>query len=80
MTTQHKVFFERLAQYFDTLFDYSFQEVAKLKLLNITIIQSKYGIGIDQKDHIIQKIIQEYLGTNTKEKINFHKSSFSKHT
>ena len=74
MTTHHKVFFGRLNQYFDTLFDYSFHEVAKLKLLNITIIQSKYDIGIDQTDHIIQKIIQEYW-----EKIQKRKSIFVNH-
>ena len=40
--------FEILTQEFDTLFDYKLQESAKLKLLNITIIQIKYGISIDQ--------------------------------
>ena len=37
---------------YDTIFDYTFQEVPKLKLLNIIIIQIKYGISIDQTDHI----------------------------
>ena len=32
MDTQHRMFFERLTQVFDTLFDYTLQEGAKLNL------------------------------------------------
>ena len=39
---------------------------------------SGYGIGIDQKDHIIKNIIQGYWGTKTKEYIKIHKSPFPK--
>ena len=39
-------FLKRLTQEFDTLFDYTFQEGPKLNILNINIIQSKYGISI----------------------------------
>ena len=35
MDTQHRVLFEILTQEFDTLYDYTFQEVAKLNLLNL---------------------------------------------
>ena len=45
-------------QEFDTIFEYTFQEGPKLKLLNININQSKHGIGIDQTDHIMKNIIQ----------------------
>ena len=38
-------------QEFDNLFEYTFQKVPKIKLLNINIVQGKYGIIIDQKDH-----------------------------
>ena len=76
MATQHRICFERLTQEFDTLFDYSFQEGAKLKLLNITIIQSKYFISIYNIDHIIKNIMQEYWVTKTKEYIKFQKSPF----
>ena len=58
MATDNIIFFERLTQEFDTRFDYTFQEVSKLKLLNISIIQSKYGIIIYQTDHIMKNIIQ----------------------
>ena len=67
MATENIICFEILTQEFDTLFDYTFQEGSKLKLLNINIIKNKYGISIDQTDHIIKKIIQEYWGTKTKE-------------
>ena len=46
--------FEILTQEFGTLFEYTFQEVSKIKLLNINIIQSKYGTSIDQTDHIMK--------------------------
>ena len=56
---------------YDTIFDYTFQEVPKLKLLNIIIIQIKYGISIDQKDHIMKNLIQEYRGTKTKDEVKY---------
>ena len=62
-------------QEFDILFDYTFQKVPKLKILNINIILNKYGISIDQTDHIM-KNIQEYRGTKTKDEVKFQKSPF----
>ena len=63
MTTENKICFERLTQEFDTLFCHNFQEGTKLKLLNINTIKSKYGISIDQTDHIMKNTIQKYWGT-----------------
>ena len=60
MATDNKICFEKLTQEFDTLFVYNFQEGSKLKLLNIKIIKSKYGISIEQTDHIMKNIVQEY--------------------
>ena len=76
MAIQHRVCFERLTQEFDILFYYNFQEGVKLKLLYLSIIQIKYGIGSDQKYYIIKNIIQEYWQTNTKEEIKSQKSPF----
>ena len=76
MATQNRMFLERLAQEFDTLFEYTFQDVPKLNLLNINIIQSKYGISIDQTYHIMKNIIQGYWGTKTKYEVKFQKSPF----
>ena len=50
-------------QWFDTLFPYTFQEGPKLNLLNIDTIQGKYVIIINQTDHIMKNIVQEYGGT-----------------
>ena len=63
-------------QEFYTLFDYNWQEVPKINLLNIKIVQSKYGISIDQKYYIMKNIIQEYWGTKTKDKVKSQKSLF----
>ena len=52
MITHNTILFEILTKTFDTMFDYTFKEGAKLKLLNINIIQSKHDINIDQTDHI----------------------------
>ena len=43
-------------QEFDTLFDYTFQEGPKLKILATIIIQSEYDISIDYTDYIIKRI------------------------
>ena len=58
MATENIICFEILTQEFYTIFEYNFQEVSKLKLLNINMIQSKYRISIDQTEHIMKNIIQ----------------------
>ena len=67
MATQNRVCFEILMQEFDTIFYHTFQEVPKIKLLKITIIQIGYVISIDHTDHIIKHFIQEYWVTKTKD-------------
>ena len=42
-----------------------------MKILNMKIIQSKYGISVYQTDHIIKNIIQEYWVTKKEMKLNF---------
>ena len=46
----------------NALFDYTFQEGKKLKLLNINIIKISHDISINYTDNIIKNIIQEYWG------------------
>ena len=58
METQSSIWFEIQIQWFETLFEYTFQERQKLKILNINIIQIEYGISIDQTYHIIKNIIK----------------------
>ena len=62
MATENRIFFEIIKQAFYTFFEYTLQEESKLKTLNINIIKSKYVISIDQTDHIMKNIIQEYWG------------------
>ena len=57
LATHSRISFERLIYECDTLFDHTLLEGPKIKLLNINIIQSEYGISIDQIDHIIKNII-----------------------
>ena len=61
MATENIICFEILTQEFDTIFEYNFKGGPKQKLLNINIIQSKYGISIDQQYHIM-KISFENIG------------------
>ena len=77
MATENIICFEKLTREFDTILDYTFQEVSKLKLLNINIIKSKYRISIDQTYHFMKKIIQEYWGTKEKYEVKFQKSPFT---
>ena len=58
LATQNRICFERLIQKFDILFECIFQEEPRLKLLNIHITRSKYGIIIEQTYHIMIIIIQ----------------------
>ena len=39
-------------------------------------MQGKYGISIDQKNHIMKNIIQEYWGTKIKDEVKFQQSPF----
>ena len=76
MEEDNGICFEILTQEFDTIFEYNSQEGSKIKLLNIKIIQSEYGISIDQTYHIMKDIIQEYWGTKTKDEVKFQQSPF----
>ena len=58
METENRVWFKRPAKESDTIFDHNLQEGSKLKLLKINMIQSKYGISIDQIYHIMKNIIK----------------------
>ena len=51
--------FEVVTKELDTLFDYNLREGSKLRLLNITVVQSENGIIIDQKYQIINNTIQK---------------------
>ena len=76
MAIENRICFEVLSKESENLFYYTSQEISKIKLLNINIIQSKYNIIIDQTDHIMKKTIQEYWGTKIKYEVKFQQSLF----
>ena len=41
------------------------------------MIKSEYGISIDQIDHIMKNIIQEYWGAKKKYEVKFQQSTFT---
>ena len=76
METDNRIWFESLAQTFDTLFNYTFQEVSKIKILYINIIQRKYGISMDQTDHIMKISFNNIGKQKQKMKLNFSNHHF----
>ena len=58
METENIIFFEISTQEYENIFDHTFQEGSKLKLLNINIILGKYVISTDQAYQIKKSIIQ----------------------
>ena len=72
METNDIISLEGVTKELDTLFDYNLQEGPKLRLLNITVVQSENGIKIDKTDQIINDTIQKYWVTKTKKDVNFH--------
>jgi hypothetical protein len=45
----------------EKLFELTLQEGSILRFLNLRIIQSPYGISIDQTDHLVDSIIEPYF-------------------
>ena len=80
MAIENRIRLKTRTKKFETLFDYTFQEGQKLNLLNINIIQSKYGISIDQTDLSIKNIIQEYWVTKTKDEVRYWQSPVTVYT
>ena len=76
METQNSIWFEILIQEFYHIFDYTLQEGPRIKLLNISIIQSELDIFIYHKYHIIKNIIQWYWEKKTKDEVKLQKSPF----
>ena len=62
-------------QEFSKYFSYITRTEPELPFLNYRVIQSKYGISIDQTTHIRQNILAKYF-PNEDEKIPFYSSPF----
>ena len=63
-----------LEQAFDRYFTYTKRDDTEISFLNFRIIQSEYGISLDQINHILQKVIKPYFPTQ--EKVPFQSSPF----
>ena len=59
-TTDESAFYQLLAE-FGRYFDYTVRTGMELSFLNFRVIQSPYGISIDQSTHIRQNILQKYF-------------------
>ena len=59
-TIDESAFHQLLAE-FDRYFDYTVRTGMELSFLNFRVIQSPYGISIDQSTHIRQNILQKYF-------------------
>ena len=59
-TTDEAAFHQLIAE-FDRYFEYTVRTGMELAFLNYRIIQSPYGISIDQSTHIRQTILHKYL-------------------
>ena len=60
MSKQQKQLKELLDKFRD-LFSFKVKREIELQFLNFRIIQSVHGISIDQTNHIIQSILNDYL-------------------
>ena len=74
LATNSKRASTRLEQTFDRYFTYTKRDDTEISFLNFRVIQSEYGINIDQINHILQKVIKTYFATQ--EKVPFQSSPF----
>ena len=57
---------DKLQNRFGDLFSFKIKRGIELQFLNSRIIQSEYGISIDQTDHIIKSILDKYFDKDEK--------------
>ena len=70
-----KVLYDLLLAAFDKYFTYTTRTGTELSFLNYRIIQSEWGISIDQTTHIRQNILAKYFPDKTM-KVPFQSSPF----
>ena len=59
---------------FGGFFSFKIKRGIELQFLNFRIIQSEHGISIDQTNHILQSILNDYFDKN--EKVKYESSPF----
>lgn len=60
LLTNNRITLQHLCLCFDSIFKYTFQENSITRFLNFRIIQSSHGISIDQTEHTIKNVINDY--------------------
>ena len=58
----HLASFQSLCSHLSTIWDINISQSSELKYLNLRIIQSSFGISVDQTSHIIE-ILRSYFGS-----------------
>ncbi len=66
----------RLRKCFDNIFKYTFQKIKHNQFLNFKIIQSKYGISIDQLNHTVNNVITPYFKGKDRDKLKYTSDPF----
>ena len=72
-----KILYDLLLKEFAKYFEYTTRTGPELSFLNYRIVQSEWGISIDQTTHIRQNILAKYF-PNEKETVPFYSSPFPK--
>ena len=64
--SKHKEPLQELLDKFGDFFSFNIKRGIELQFLNFRIIQSEHGISIDQTNHILQSILNDYFEKNKK--------------
>ena len=70
----HEVPLQELLDKFGDFFSFKIKRGIELQFLNFRIIQSEHGISIDQTNHILQSVLNDYFDKN--EKVKYESSPF----
>lgn len=76
VATQHQSCVDKIRATIDDMFDYTYNTGTQLKFLNLNIIQSSFGISIDQTQHIQKNVIDEYWKDKVVKNIKFQSAPF----
>ena len=72
--SKHEEPLQELLDTFGEVFSFKIKRGIELQFLNFRIIQSEHGISIDQANHILQSILNDYFDKN--EKVKYESSPF----
>ena len=76
LIAENKILFSRLKLEFDSCFKFTTQDGPIIRFLNFRIIQSHHGISIDQTEHTLQNILDDYWRDKDTSKLSWLSSPF----